>query len=79
MFFLVTSVCLAISACYELFEWWTALATGEAATAFLGTQGDEWDTQWDMSFALLGSISALVSLGRVHDRQLRAFKHEQVK
>ena len=69
-FFLVVSVCLAFSAVYELFEWWTALATGEAATAFLGTQGDEWDTQWDMFFALVGAVSAQLTLASVHDRQL---------
>jgi len=69
-FFLVVSVCLAFSAVYELFEWWTALATGEAATAFLGTQGDEWDTQWDMFLALVGAVSAQLTLASVHDRQL---------
>jgi putative membrane protein len=72
LFFLVTCVCLAISACYELVEWWTALATGEAATAFLGTQGDPWDTQWDMFTALIGALAAQVTLGRVHDRELAA-------
>jgi putative membrane protein len=68
--FVVVSICLAFSAFYELIEWWTAAATGEAAEAFLGTQGDPWDTQWDMFLALLGAISALVLLRRVHDRQL---------
>lgn len=68
--FLVVSVCLAFSAFYELVEWWTALATGEAATAFLGTQGDAWDTQWDMFCALVGAVSALALLSRVHGRQL---------
>jgi len=68
--FLVTSVCLALSAFYELVEWWTALLTGEAATAFLGTQGDPWDTQWDMCLALVGAVVAQVTLARVHDRQL---------
>jgi putative membrane protein len=67
---LVTSVCLAISALYELVEWWTALATGEAAEAFLGTQGDPWDTQWDMLMALVGAVIAQVTLTRVHDRQV---------
>lgn len=67
---LVTSVCLAISASYELVEWWTALATGDSATAFLGTQGDPWDTQSDMFMALVGSIAAQLLLTRVHDRQL---------
>jgi putative membrane protein len=70
LFFLVTCVCLAISACYEFVEWWTALATGEAATAFLGTQGDPWDTQWDMFFALVGALAGQITLGREHDREL---------
>ena len=70
LFFLVTSICLAISACYELIEWWAALATGAAAEAFLGTQGDVWDTQWDMFMALCGALLAQLALGRVHDRQL---------
>jgi putative membrane protein len=72
LFFLVTCVCLAISAVYEFIEWWTALATGEAATAFLGTQGDPWDTQWDMFLALVGALTAQLTLGRVHRRQLDA-------
>ena len=70
LFFLVTCVCLAISATYELVEWWTAVLTGEGATAFLGTQGDPWDTQWDMFLALVGALSAQVALGGMHDRQL---------
>jgi putative membrane protein len=70
LFFLVTCVCLAISAGYELFEWATAEATGQAAEAFLGTQGDPWDTQWDMFFALVGSLCAQAAFGRVHDREL---------
>jgi putative membrane protein len=68
--FLVVCFCLAFSALYELIEFWTALATGEAAEAFLGTQGDVWDTQWDMQMALLGAVTALATLSRVHDRQL---------
>lgn len=67
---IVVSVCLAISALYELIEWWVAVSTGEAADAFLGTQGDVWDTQKDMATALLGAIVAVAALGRVHDRQL---------
>ena len=63
--------CLAFSAFYELIEFWTALASGEGATYFLGTQGDPWDTQWDMMLALIGSITALVLLSRWHDRQLK--------
>jgi putative membrane protein len=67
---LVTSVCLAFSALYELVEWAMALATGEAATAFLGTQGDVWDTQWDMLLALCGALLAQALLTRLHARQL---------
>jgi putative membrane protein len=70
LFFLVCSVCLAISAVYEFTEWWAALAGGEAAESFLGTQGDVWDTQWDMFLAFCGSILAQLTLGRPHDRQL---------
>jgi putative membrane protein len=70
VFFLVMCICLAISAFYEFVEWWTALASGEAATAFLGTQGDVWDTQWDMFLCLVGALTALLTLSRVHDRQL---------
>jgi putative membrane protein len=69
--FLVICVCLAISALYELIEFWTALATGEEAEAFLGTQGDPWDTQWDMMLALIGAILSLALLSRWHDRQLK--------
>jgi putative membrane protein len=68
--FLVVCFCLAFSALYELIEFWTALATGEAAEAFLGTQGDVWDTQWDMQMALIGAVAALPTLSRLHDRQL---------
>jgi putative membrane protein len=68
--FFVICFCLAFSAFYELIEFWTALATGEAAEAFLGTQGDPWDTQWDMMLALIGAITALLLLSRWHDRQL---------
>jgi putative membrane protein len=67
---IVVSLCLAFSAFYEMLEWWTAVYAGEGATAFLGTQGDIWDTQWDMFLCLLGAISALLLLSRVHDRQL---------
>lgn len=67
---LVTSACLAFSACYELFEWWAALAFGQAADAFLGTQGDPWDTQADMFLALVGALAAQATLGRIHDRAL---------
>jgi putative membrane protein len=75
LFFLVACVCLAISACYEFVEWWTAVANGSAADAFLGTQGDPWDTQWDMFFALLGALTAQITLSRVHDRQIARLAH----
>jgi putative membrane protein len=68
--FLVTCICLAISAFYELIEWWVALLSTEAAESFLGTQGYIWDTQSDMLMALFGAIAALLLLSRLHDRQL---------
>ncbi|HEY7435055.1 MAG TPA: DUF2238 domain-containing protein [Methylomirabilota bacterium] len=68
--FLVLCVCLAISALYELVEWWAALIGGEGADAFLGTQGDQWDTQWDIFLALVGASIALLVLSRLHDRQI---------
>jgi putative membrane protein len=71
LFFVVVCVCLAISAFYELIEWWSALIYGEAATDFLGTQGDTWDTQWDMFLALVGAVAAQLTLARTHDRDLR--------
>jgi len=71
LFFLVTCVCLAISASYELIEWLAAILGGSSADAFLGTQGDVWDTQWDMFMALVGALTALVLLSRAHDLQLR--------
>lgn len=77
LFFLVTCVCLAISACYEFIEWWAALLGGAAATDFLGTQGDPWDTQWDMFLAFIGALTAQVILGGRHDRELRAFVHTE--
>lgn len=66
----VTSVALSISALYELVEWQVAVATGTAAEAFLGTQGDVWDTQWDMFMALVGAIAAQLTLARWHDAQI---------
>lgn len=68
--FLVVCVCLAISALYELIEWWVAVLSSTGADAFLATQGYAWDTQSDMGFALLGAILALVLLAKIHDRQL---------
>lgn len=67
----VISLCLAFSAFYELLEWLAALLSAEAAESFLGTQGDHWDTQWDMFLALCGAVSALLLLGGTHDRALR--------
>lgn len=77
LFFLVTCTCLAISACYEFIEWWAALLGGAAATDFLGTQGDPWDTQWDMFLAVIGALTAQVILGRRHDRELRTLVHTE--
>ena len=68
--FVVVCIVLAISACYEFIEWGAALAMGQGADEFLGTQGDPWDTQSDMFFALIGSVVALLSLSRVQDRQI---------
>src|SRR5262245_2607760 len=70
MFFIVSSICLAFSACYEFIEWWAAVIVADGATEFLGTQGDPWDSQWDMFLALLGSIVAQVALSRIQDRQM---------
>lgn len=68
--FLSISICLAISAAYELIEWAAALSLGQGADEFLGTQGDEWDTQSDMFWALLGASAALLALSRWHDRRM---------
>lgn len=69
--FFIISFCLAFSAFYELIEWWAAIAVGEDAEAFLGTQGYVWDTQSDMALALLGAIMALLFLSKLHDKQLQ--------
>jgi putative membrane protein len=74
LFFLVLCVALAISAFYELVEWWTAVMLGAGANEFLGTQGDPWDTQWDMFTALIGAAAAQLLLARLHDRQLAALR-----
>ena len=71
-FFIICFV-LAVSAFYELLEWWVALVSEQAAEAFLGTQGYEWDTQSDMGYALLGAVAALLLLSRMHDRQLKQY------
>ena len=72
LFALVCLSILGISACYEFTEWWAAVIGGDAAGAFLGTQGDVWDTQWDMFLALCGAIVSQLLLARWHDRQLAA-------
>ena len=72
--FLCVGVAMAISACYELIEWAAAVALGQGADEFLGTQGDVWDTQSDMFMALIGASTALLLLARWHDRQLAALR-----
>jgi putative membrane protein len=68
--FLTVATCLAISAMYEFLEWWVSIAAGVAADQFLATQGDIWDTHWDMFLALCGAILAVLLLSRVHDRAI---------
>ena len=70
LFTLVVSVCLAFSAFYELIEWWSAVFLGDGSDAFLGSQGDIWDAQWDMFLALIGALASQVLLARRHDREL---------
>ena len=77
--FLCVCVAMTVSACYELIEWWAALAMGQGAEAFLGTQGDVWDTQADMFCALIGAIVALALLSRVQDAQIRALSMRPVR
>jgi len=77
--FLSVCVALAVSAFYELVEWWAALALGEGADQFLGTQGDPWDTQWDMFCALLGASFGLTVLARLQDAQIRALNSRPVR
>jgi putative membrane protein len=72
--FLSVCVAMAISAWYELIEWWSALALGQGADEFLGTQGDPWDTQSDMFFAFIGATTALAIMSRLHDRQMNRMK-----
>lgn len=72
LFVIIVLMCLGISAAYELVEWLAAVLLGQGADAFLGTQGDVWDTQWDMFCAMIGAIAAQLSLARWHDRQLAA-------
>ena len=76
----IVSICLAFSAFYELIEWWVALASGESAEAFLGTQGYVWDTQSDMGLALVGAIASLLLLSKVHDKQMANLpEHQSLK
>jgi putative membrane protein len=70
--FVAVCTALSVSLCYELIEWWAALAMGQGADEFLGTQGDPWDTQSDMFFALVGACFAIVALSRLHDARMRA-------
>lgn len=74
--FLSVCVAMAISAWYEFIEWWAALALGQGADEFLGTQGDPWDTQSDMFFAFIGASIAMLFLSRIHDRYIAGMKHE---
>ena len=71
--FIIVSICLAISAAYEWIEWWVSLCTGEGGDAFLGTQGDIWDTQSDMLLATIGAICMLVFLSKIHDKAISNF------
>ena len=75
--FMVICVVMAISAVYELIEWAVAIAIGQGANEFLGTQGDPWDTQSDMFLALIGAVSALLLLSRIHDRQIRVVQSNE--
>jgi putative membrane protein len=79
LFFIVVCACMAISATYELVEWLTAVISKEAAESFLGTQGDAWDTQKDMGLALVGAVTALVTLSRLQDGQMRRFENANVE
>jgi len=76
----VLSICvaMAVSACYELIEWAAALVLGQAADDFLGTQGDPWDTQWDMFMCLVGSVLAMTFLSREQDRQIRRLEGQDI-
>ena len=75
LFYIVVSICLAISAAYELLEWRVSIATGSKGDAFLGTQGDVWDTQEDMATALVAALIAPLLLGRLHDRQIASIEN----
>lgn len=71
---IIVSIVLAISACYEIFEWFAAIALGQGADEFLGTRGYIWDTQSDMLLAFIGGSSALLLFSRIHDRQIQKLK-----
>jgi putative membrane protein len=77
LFAIVVAVCLALSAFYEFIEWWAALIWGTSAEAFLGTQGDVWDTQWDMFLAFIAVISAQLLLSRLHDQHIKRLTSAQ--
>ena len=74
LFVIVISICLAISAAYELLEWTVAVIAKTAAEAFLGTQGDNWDTQKDMALCLLGAVTSLITLSKFHNKDLKNIK-----
>lgn len=74
--FVVVCICLAASASYELLEWLSAVILGQGAHEFLGTQGDEWDTQWDMFMALIGAVTALLLFSGYHDRQISRLQQQ---
>ncbi len=76
---IIVSMCLAFSAFYEMIEWWAALIMGEGADSFLGTQGDQWDTQWDMFLALVGALFAVLILSHWQDRQINQQMNKQSK
>lgn len=76
LFLVVTSFCLSFSAIYEFIEWGVALASGSASDAFLGTQGDPWDTQWDMFTAFIASMLSQILLGKWHEKQIQKLKQE---
>ena len=77
LFFIVLSICMAVSAAYELLEWRVAISTGSAADAFLGTQGDPWDTQEDMATAAIGAAVALLFFSRWHDRLISRLEEKK--
>ena len=79
LFFIVLSICLAVSAAYELLEWRVSVATGSAADAFLGTQGDPWDTQEDMATAVAGALTALLLFSRWHDRLIGRMEEQRLR